>query len=448
MRAILGLCILNGFLFSLSASANVGETFGFGSKNASLSGATLAAKMNGFSAYSNPASLTVPPSNQRFAFEYGFIYMVPQFTPISGILLQSSGFTLDSNQTGDMDLGSNEYRATFGQTLGASFNITQTPVPITLGVATFLPLNQTMYMDSGLLYLPEYVLYRSRTQRPQLDAAVGVDMGQGFHLGVGFHLGFVLTANADTTLQNDPTKTSTMRFLSSLKPIAAPYFGFLYQYGNFSAGTVVRLPVSSNVDMTARSRARVTTLPAAFLDFYFNATSALQYDPLTVEFGTSFQTTSFWTTYLQLEFQNWSAFQIPALNVKNTDTSGIVITNSVVPAYAFQNIWVPRIGNEFIIGSSRIRLGYSYHSSILNGGTPSGLGNYIDPPKHTFSAGYGLELKNFLGLNHPSYLDLHFSYHHLVSGHITKSTSTDIGSPGYDIGGKILGGGLSLSFLM
>jgi hypothetical protein len=428
-------------IFINPSFANVGETFGFGSRSASLSGAGLTSQFNAFSAYSNPATLSI--GEKTFSFEYGFIFMSPSFTPITGITLQNT-FTLDSIQTGDMDLGPSEYRPTIGQVLGVSFNIIKENPKVSIGAATFLPFNQTMYLDTGFLYLPEYVMYRSRTQRPQLDMGVGVALGDGFHVGAGFHLGFVLTSNADITLQNDPAKTSTMRFLSSLKPLVSPHLGFMFDGGTMKAGVVARFPQASTSDMTVRSRARITTLPAAFLDFNFNALSALQYDPGTLEFGGSYEIPHLLIVFAQVDFQNWNAFQIPAMNVRNSDSSGIVITNSVMPAYSFNNIWVPRVGIEAPIGSSKLRFGYAYHPSILNGGTPSGLGNYIDPPSHRLAAGFGIELKNFLGLG-VSNLDIHLSYHQLVGGHVTKSTATEIGSPGYDTGGRILGGGLSLS---
>jgi hypothetical protein len=438
------LALLWSLVMASQSSANIGEAFGLGSRSASLSGAGFTSQFNSFSAYSNPATLS--SGEKTFSFEYGFIFMSPSFTPITGIITQNT-FTLDSNTTGDIDLGPNEYRPTMGQILGVNFSILKTNPRISIGAATFLPFNQTMYLDTGFLYLPEYVMYRSRTQRPQLDMGVGVELGNGFHIGAGFHLGFILTSNADITLQNDSSKTSAMRFLSSLKPAVSPHLGLMYGSGYWKAGIVARFPQASTADMTVRSRARMTTLPAAFLDFNFNALSALQYDPGTLELGGSYEIPHLLTLFMQFDFQNWNAFQIPAMNVKNSDNSGVVITNSVMPTYSFNNIWIPRVGIEAALGSSKIRFGYAYHPSILNGGTPSGLGNTIDPPSHRLSAGYGLELKDFLGIG-VSTLDIHLSYHQLVSGHVTKTSATEIGSPGYDTGGRILGGGLSLSLML
>lgn len=383
--------------------------------------------------------------------------MEPSFTPISNIVVQN-GFTLDTETTQNADLN---YRSTFGQLLGLSYRLLPDTANLTLGLVTFLPLNQTMYIDTGFSYQPEYVLYRSRTQRPQIEMALGADLGRGFHFGAGVHVGYALTTNADATLQSATSNdTSSMRMVASMKPKASPYFGLLVappdDPGAYSAGIVVRLPLTAPNTAIVQSRARVTSLPANPIDFYFDASSALNYDPLTVELGGSYRWLSALRTSVQADFQRWAPFQAPVMVLKNNATSGIILEESKGPLFAYRNIWIPRVGQEVEIGPSTIlRLGYAYRPSFIQG-LPTGVGNYLDPPKHIFSAGAGFRFKSFLGLATPAQLDLHLSYHQLITQHVVKTSGDEtgnasnrkIGAPGYDAGGRVLGGGLSLSLAL
>ena len=98
------------------------------------------------------------------------------------------------------------------------------------------------------------------------------------------------------------------------------------------------------------------------------------------------------------------------------------------------------------------RAGYAYRPSFLSA-PPTGPGNYLDPAKHMINVGLGLNYASFIGLDTPCRIDFDLAYQALVSQHVTKtagnevndSTDSKIGSPGYDMGGSIYGGGAALS---
>jgi hypothetical protein len=117
---------------------------------------------------------------------------------------------------------------------------------------------------------------------------------------------------------------------------------------------------------------------------------------------------------------------------------------------------IPRVGEEISLSEvSTIRVGYAYRPSFL-AEVPNGAGNYLDPPKHMVNLGLGLNYKHFMGFETAARLDFNLSYHALVTQTITKTSGdeagnpsgTKIGSPGYDAGGKILGGGVTLSLAL
>lgn len=430
------------------ALANIADTFGLGSRTTALGGAGVAWGFEGYSAYLNPAALPLT-DGRRLILSFGIMDMESQFTPIEGVVIENE-VTSDTLTRGSVN---QSYRNTLGQLIGVTYQAIPRFLKLTVGVTAFLPLNQVAYIDTGETFIPEYVLYRARTQRPQFGIGVGGEIIEGLSLGAGFQVAYSLTASTSVFLQTSPDKPSTMRLVASLRPKAAPYLGALYVTKDqaFSAGTAVRFPVSSNGEVTVRSSARALGSGFAALDFNFSAASAFFYDPLTWEIGTSFEYLEGARAYVQLDYQAWDAFTPPAIIIQSPTTEscsgsscGIQFSGSKSFSNTFTSIWIPRLGHEMTIGTTVIRAGYSYRPSILVG-LPTETGNTLDPPKHMIQAGVGLRFRSFLGFETPCQLDLHGAYHAMVSQDVVKSSNTQIGAPGYQAGGKIFGGGVSVT---
>ncbi len=447
-------------LLCASAQANVGEAYGFGSRAAALGGAGVAYGFGGHAAYSNLAGLPFD-GEKRLKLEYGILSMTPNFTSIQNVVVENA-YVSDKVTVGDVDTS---YRSTLGQEIGVAFRLLPEAFNLTAGIALFLPLSQVAYLDTGEAFAPEYLLYRSRTQRPQVEFGMGADLGRGFRVGLGLHLAFSLTSSATVFLQADSNKPSSMRFNSSLKPKVSPVLGLHFAPPSdpeaYAVGLVVRFPVASPNTLFLKSGARAFGSLFPALDFNFNSVSSLLYDPLTIELGTSIRETSSGSRlYAQLDYQAWSKFEPPVLMIENPSVTscgsspcGIKISPGKNPPFGYQDIFIPRIGQEWVFGTTSVRLGYSYRPSILTG-LPTEAGNYLDPPRHNLTAGVGWVFSHFLSYNSPCTLDLHLAYSQLVTQHITKSPGDEagtgtgnlkIGAPGYDAGGNIYGGGLSLS---
>jgi long-subunit fatty acid transport protein len=445
-----------------AASANVGQEYSFGSRAASLGGAVAGGGSGAFATYHNPAGLSLE-TEKRFKFGLGLIVMEPNFLPITNVVTQNK-YNADAVQYSDVDTS---YKTTLGQELGLSYRLLPETWNLTVGFVAFFPVNQLAYMDTGETYVPEYVLYRARTQRPQVEFATGVDLGSGWHLGAGLHFAFTLTSNASVFINTRANTASSMRFTSSLKPKLAPYLGLLYAPAEdpkaYSVGLVFRFPVTSDNTMTLNSAARVFGDFAA-VDFNFLGVSALFYDPMAIELGGTWQMCPAAKTYLQLEYQFWKKFEAPALIIQQPQTTNcqpagspecgsVQIMPGELPSYTYSNLLVPRIGEEIQLSDvTTLRFGYAYRSSIFSD-HPTGAGNYVDPSKHMLNMGLGLKYPTLAGLEIPWSLDFNFAFQYLVRQNITKTpgnekgdlTDPKIGSPGYTAGGNIVGGGVTLS---
>lgn len=437
------------FLHSPLAQANVGEAFGFGSRAGSLAGATVAGGAEGFGAYSNPAM--APSGSKRMQLSFGMLNMTPKFKPIENVV-RANDFTADGVTVGSVDTN---YRSTFGHNLGISYLISPSFFRLAMGLSLFAPVNQLAFIDSGDSFLPEYVLYRARTQRPQFDFGLSLEPVPGLRLGASVHIGFAVSTNAVILMQTDSSKTSTLRFSASVKPRLAPSIGLIWGGDSFiSVGSVLRFPVNSPYYLTLNAGTRALgNLP--ILDFNLMALSSLFYDPLTLEVGTALAYLPHLKLYIQADYQAWSRFSTPSINIQKPTTGegGVNFSPSQNPSFKFKDIWIPRIGHEVTFDFISFRVGYGFRPSILKD-LPTGAGNYLDPPKHIYTAGIGFKFSHFLHFDAPCSIDLHGAYHALVTQHISKTPGdetgagsgfTKIGSPSYDAGGKIQGGGLTVS---
>jgi long-subunit fatty acid transport protein len=453
-------------IFKQDAFANIGEAFGFGARVQSLGGVGVAGNAGSFAAYHNPAELGMP-SDRRLSIGWGIILMEPSFRPINNVVVQNK-FNADGDAYGDVDT---HYKTTLGQQIGLSYKLLPTVGNLTIGAVAFLPLEQLAYMDTGEAYVPEYILYRARTQRPQVDIGTGFELSKGFHLGVGLHFGFTVTGSSTVFINTKANSTiSSMRFTTSMKPKAAPYLGFLFTPPEdpkaYSLGAVFRLPVSSDSTLKLNSAARVFGDFAA-VDFSFSSVSTFIYDPLTLELGGAYQHSSWGRVYGQVDWQRWSKFEPSALQIVQPQTTNckdqtgtnctgnatVQIAPGKVPAFNYKDIFVPRVGEEVALSDqATLRFGYAYRPSMIDG-VPNGDGNFLDPPKHMLNLGLGLSYPEFLGYPIATRIDFNLAYHYLVLQQITKSigneggdaTDPKIGYPGYDAGGNMYGGGVSLS---
>jgi hypothetical protein len=457
-----------------SSHADVGHDFGFGSRVAGIGGAAAAWGFEGFAAYHNPAGLSSTEA-KKLNVSWSLLHMDPQFTPIQNVVVENS-YLSDKVRSANV---ADDYRSTFGQALSLQSHPLENFYQLGFGLVFFLPLEQLAYIDTGHPFVPEYFMYRARTQRPQFEFGASASPFDHLSVGAGVHMGYTLTSNASVFLNTAAEKPSWMRFTTALTPKLAPYFGILFRSDSktsesekslslskpmLTGAAVVRLPLAASNALYLNSGARVFGSFAA-VDFNFSALSALFYDPLKVELGLTLQPIEWFRLFLQADFEAWSKYESPTLTIQdpavtcaNADATacGIQISGGKTPALPLRNLWVPRVGTE-INFSEKItgRLGYFYWPGLFSS-LPTGAGNYLDPPKHSVTIGAGYDFKNLFSIADSTRLDAHFTYQALKTQVIAKAAGDEatqgdgdlkIGAPGYSAGGRVLGGGLSFSFL-
>ncbi len=441
------LCILT-LSISQFSKANTGELYGYGGRASALGNTMLGSSSDAFTTYYNPAANS---ANRDARFGLGLAYLHPEFSPINDIVISNTSV---ASEPGDINgnVNTKNYLDHFTQTIALGYSTGDDLNNFSLGFMGGMPIARLAYFDTGDPFLPEYYNYRSRTQRPQMYFSTGISLTDNLHIGAGVGFGTNVAIQANYTVSGSAGTVSHGRFATTAKPNASPYGSFLYDSKPFQTGLTFRAASKYKMNVNVNSDARVLG-PANGFPIIFETSSVLFYDPMEVDYSFSYGNPDYTWITVEVDWLQYSAFESPTLTISDQG-SGFQLKNSVSSVPEMRDIIVPKLGIEQGLSESiKLRMGYSYRRSPIK--SNSGTGNIVDPSQHIITGGMGWDLHRANLSQRNIKLDFFGQYHHLISQHINKdsaneagtATQSRVGSPGYNIGGKVYGGGMSVSFI-
>ena len=389
---------------------------------------------------SNPAFLSLERNlKQRLRLGYSLVLQQTSYDEI-GSVVTSNATIGDQVRTGAPAL---DPPVVFGQSFGMTYTFSELSYKPSFGISAYAPLQRIAYFESGDGYQPQYVYFQERKQLPELQIGGALKLSDELAAGLGFQMGFSSTTNANVFLQNGTNKSSTLNVTTSFKPKLAPFFGLAWRPSKpASYGLVLRAPLRQEQQIFIQSSARVIGNTST-LDFTVPASGSLGYTPTTLSLGHSYDLEDKAKIFLQLDYQAWSQYQSSTLSLDQATIDqcvggcGIQFSPTLIPASDYRDIVVPRLGGELKNDRWAVRGSYVYRPSIV-ATLPTGSGNALDTDEHRMAAGFGY--KGFLSF------DAHVSLSYLARKEVTKSNPTDIGAPGYFVGGYVWATGLSLTY--
>ena len=141
--------LIPGFSLLSIAQANIGDTYGFGSRAAGLAGATASWGFDGFAAYSNPAGMGLLGEGRRLSFGVGTVMAFPTFLSIGGVVTENAYVSdLAGSQTTVGDVNTS-YRSTLGTVMGLAYVLAPNYPHFTVGLTAYLPFEAVAAMDTG-----------------------------------------------------------------------------------------------------------------------------------------------------------------------------------------------------------------------------------------------------------------------------------------------------------
>lgn len=461
-NALLFLLLLTSF----STSASIGNRFGLTSEGAAIAGATVgASSISSASVFDNPAQMSFLPEGEKspsIHFHWSILYSDPQFSEIRNVVVENPvNSDINNGNTPRYSDVNTDYPATFGQSLGFSIRSKKSDHHWGIGAIAYLPLNHIALVDSGETFVPEYVLHRGSTQKPEFQFAFSGLITDRFSLGFGVYLGAKLTSDTTVFLNQGSGTRSSMRVAANIKTEATPYLGATVLLSKtLSAGTVIHLashaPETLNVQAGARAIGNVSAL-----DFAFSSVGTPYYEPFSIRSGTQWRYANEETLSLQLEYQDWSKYEAPSILILDPNTQtcspncGVDFSQGVKFSHPTRSVFIPRIGHTWSFGGSEFRIGYAYRPGIYRD-IPNGAGNMIDPDEHRLTTGYGWEVASLPFFDAPGRFSLHAAYSLYPKKSVVKTSGDEnentlnskIGAPGYETGGSEWGSGFTLELFL
>ena len=421
-----------GSFFPSIAHANPLDTFGFGSREAAMGGA-VSADVSDFSAnYYNPAGLA-----RAKGLELSFGYF------------RADHFLKTNGRENAVD-------PVRGLVAGVVAPGKLFDIPFAFGVGLHLPDDRISRIRALPQTEPRWELYDNRNQRLYLAANLAVSPWPWLQLGGG--LSFMAATEGTLDISGDANilspQNSQLRHEvdADLTAIRYPQMGARIALSKKTAIAVVyRGQFQLDLDLRAKLHGDLAPFTTAY--YALEAKSVDAFLPQQVVVGGSWEVTDRIRANADFTWVNWSAYISPVANLAvdlnipppqggwpaNITPPSVPTPTKVVPI-AMHDRLVPHLGVEVEPLKHRkvegfVRAGYEYQKSPISPQT--GITNYVDRDRHSFSAGLGVKLiAPIRELPGDVRLDLHAQLSELLDGTTTKADPSDLVGD-YTAGGHI-----------
>ena len=396
------------------------QAFGLGGSAMAMGGAVAAFAEDYAATFYNPAGLAF---SEKPTLGLGFVYGSPN--------LRINGDQQDVDLVRAFQLG-----GSFGLTSHGCLS------RLKLGVAAHIPTSTAILFGAADPIQPDFVLYTVAPQRMAIYLGGGLKILPWLSFGGGVSILAEAQLNMDLSLlssafmvHNTPSKFSFDPILGlKVKPTRSLSLAAVYREAKtatlqpelrFFLGNTQILPTITIFNLSGYEPREVVLAVMYSL-----------HERLVVELDVS------WVNYA--EYQPSTARYVFEEEVPEWVKTLLSMHN--FPDAAFHDIYVPRIGSQFIMSKYfTLRGGYSYQPSPVP--DQRGITNYADSARHVISVGAGVNV--FLPSNimqQPLCIDLVFQMHILEKRSVFKDNPADpVGN--YTIDGEAFLGGAFLKYV-
>lgn len=440
VAALAGACALLATLAAGEAHANPPDTYGFGSRETAM-GNAASADSHGFAAnYYNPANLV-----RSKGLEIGL-----------GYFRADHAFEMNGRDNGvDPVKGMNGGIVAPGRLFG---------IPFAFGLAVHLPDDRISRVRALRQEQPRWELYDNRNQRLFLAANLAIEPFPWLQIGGGLSFmsstrGSLDISGSANVLQPDDSQLRH-EVDADLTAIRYPQAGIRVALSDrIAMAAVYRGEFQLGLDLGAHLSGDISGLTTALYELQTHSVN--NFLPQQAVLGGSWLVTRDVRASLDATWINWSAYVAPVAQLDvlldiPPPAGGwpATITPPQTPAptriepLRMHDRLVPHVGAEWRVIATRkldgfLRGGYEWARSPIEAQT--GLTNYVDRDRHTFSLGLGVTARG-LARELPASvsLDLHAALSELVADTTLKSSAADFVGD-YTARGRIVNLGLVLT---
>jgi long-chain fatty acid transport protein len=308
---------------------------------------------------------------------------------------------------------------------------------ITLGVAAHIPTSTAIMLGASDPTQPHFVLYSIDPQSTAIYMGGSVRILPSLSIGGGVSM----LAGAEFNMTLSLMSSTFFTHESPSKYIFDPIFGITFKPAkSLALAAVYREAKSASLEPELKIFVGETqVLPTVTILNLYN------YQPREVVFAAAYRFGERLTVEVDVTWMDYSNYQASTpqyeFEEEVPDWVKTLMSMHNFPHPGFQDIFVPRLGSEFVVNKYlTLRAGYYYQASPVP--DQGGITNYADADKHVISVGGGVHA--FLPekiLEKPIHMDFVFQAQLLESRAVVKDDPDDpVGA--YTIDGEILLGGV------
>lgn len=412
--------------YSVNSLANTFELFGASSETMAIG--NQAGDLNQVSNhYYAPALLGF----QKDGYSLGFTNVIPRTKEINNVIITSPMNSNSSYQTGDVEQNTSTLT---GLSLHALFPFIY---KAKLGVSLFLPIDKFAEVSTGDTYLPEYAMYRSRSNRTLLHGSLIIPYDNTFSMAIGFHTG--LQSNGETELigrNSGSDEPSSGKLVFNASPGTALTFSVAKKFKDSHLYFSFQDYMRSDFKNKAFGYTPLDSSASSF-PFNLNMNSLLYFDPRIIRAGYVFHQKEL-SYFTSLEYQDWSAYESPKLKLESN--GGVIISSQDFEEIKGNKIFIPHLGLAYKFNDQSLSFGTSFRPRAIESNLNES-GNTIDSDLLNFSLGHSISfllLDKMVTFNSSYLLQMIQEYDVVKTPNREDGESGQkLGSPGYTVGGQI-----------
>lgn len=397
---------------------------------------------------SDPANNAMAPAllalSKENSFSFNFFGLSTDFDKMNNIVVDNSLNSTNGTRTDDYNPNPS---AQYLVGVHGAINFLRNGNAKLL-VSLYAPADKVIEVNTGDPYRPEYIIYKSRLQRTIIDFHMANQWNKNLSYSIGFHTG--LQSAGETKVIARETGTPVEPSSGSLKvnatPSLSPIVSLVYNWNPTQRSYFYwQKSMKSQLKNEATG---LTPVGSSALRFDWDFKSMLYFDPTIIRLGHQVQFSK-WHYYISLEYQDWSEYKTPKLEMVNN--GGILTGSFDYEKVELKNTLTPKLGSSYRMGDSTLSFGYFRKQTPFEHDFNL-AGNSIDADAHVFGLGYSTLVnwgENTFTLNTAG------QYHLLDSTKVTKtpnmedgSSGSKVGAPGYTVGGKIYVLSFGLSWVL
>ena len=427
-----------------AAGANPIDSFGLGSRGASMASAQAAVATDFSANYYNPAGLA---RGRDLRISVGYLWAEPQLS---------------------IDGADNDVDPAHGIVFGAAAPGRAFGIPFAFGIGLYLPDDRVSRVRSLTQRTPRWELYDNRTQRLYLAANLAVEPLPGLAVGAG--LSFMSATSGTLGIRGfvtypDPALSELRhRVDADLEAVRYPQAGIRWAPTKWlELGAVYRGEFQLDLELEALLEGDLIAFDAFTIEnarVMLESASVNAFLPQQVVLGAAVRPRPDLLFSVDVTWVDWSAYASPVSRVRYDLDIPIPpeLQDSVqIPATPpgtdplpprFRDRLVPRVGAQWTRELSpcfalALRAGWAFEASPVP--DQRGETNFVDADRHVLSAGLGLSMRLLpVILPKPVELDLHGQLFLFDERRYVKSDPADpIGD--YRADGSIMAAGATLA---